>query len=215
MTQLKATVTIVGKRPILFHSFSMDSISLGKKERTGVAGNDPEEWKRSVLKTRDNQLYVDQTYIFGCLRDAGRHTKAGRGTLQSKVASTLSVVNEMVLLDRYVPPEGELTTDKDAPVYLDIRSVKNPSTKGRNVRYRIAASPGWRSTFQIEWEGTIVSRNQMESILNDAGSFVGLGDGRSIGFGRFVVECFTVEESREIPKAKIEKKRVEEQSLLF
>lgn len=49
---LKATATIVGKRPILFHSFSVDSISLEKKERTGVAGNDPEEWKRSVLMTK-------------------------------------------------------------------------------------------------------------------------------------------------------------------
>lgn len=187
----RATVTIMSKRPILFHSFSLDSIPLGKKERTGVAGNDPEEWKRSVLMTKDNQLYVDQTYIFGCLRDAGKHTKVGRGSLQSKVASTLSIVDDVILLDRFVPSEDKLTQDKEEPVYLDIRSVKNPATKGRNIRYRIAASPGWKATFQIEWESTIVTPNQMQSVINDAGLFVGLGDGRSIGFGRFVVEHFT------------------------
>lgn len=194
MSLLKAVVTITGKRPILFHSFSVDSIPLEKKERTGVAGNDPEEWKRSVLHTKDGQLYVNASYIFGCLRDGGKHIKSGRGSIQAKVASTLVVLDEVILLDRFLPPEGELSQDKTAPVYLDVRSVKNPSTKGRNVRYRIAASTGWKSTFHLEWENTIVSRNEMQSALNSAGSFVGLGDGRSIGFGRFCVNQFEIVE---------------------
>lgn len=192
--RLIARITITGKRPILFHSFSVDTISLEKKERTGVAGNDPEEWKRSVLKTKEGQLYVDSTYIFGCLRDGGRHIKEGRASLQAKIASTLLVLDEIILLDRFLPREEELTQDKTQPVYLDIRSVKNPNTKGRNVRYRIAASPGWKASFQIEWEGTVVARKQMESALISAGDFVGLGDGRSIGFGRFRVEKFELEE---------------------
>jgi hypothetical protein len=194
MAILKAQIMIVGKRPILFHSFSVDSIALEKKERTGVAGNDPEEWKRSVLKTKDNQLYVDSTYIFGCLRDGGKHIKSGRGTIQAKIASTLVVLDEIILLDRFLPSEQELTQDKTEPVYLDVRSVKNPATKGRNVRYRIAASIGWKASFQIEWENTIVSRGEMQAAMESAGSFVGLGDGRSIGFGRFVVEEFQIEE---------------------
>lgn len=179
MAMLQAKISIIGKRPILFHSFSVDSIPLEKKERTGVAGNDPEEWKRSVLKTHENQLYVDSSYIFGCLRDGGKHIKSGRGSIQPKVASTLIVLDEQVLLDRFVPSESELTQDKTQPVYLDVRSVKNPATKGRNVRYRIAAASGWQASFTIEWEGTIVSRGEMQSVLSSAGSFVGLGDGRS------------------------------------
>lgn len=192
MSILRAKASIVGKRPILFHSFSVDTIALEKKERTGVAGNDPEEWKRSVLATKENQLYVDSTYIFGCLRDGGRYIKEGRGSLQQKIASTLFVLNEIILLDRFLPSEPIPSQDKTEPVYLDVRSVKNPSTKGRNVRYRIAASPGWKASFEIEWEATIVSRRQMESALISAGDFVGLGDGRSIGFGRFEVHSFEV-----------------------
>ncbi len=201
MSILKAKVEIVGKRPILFHSFSVDSIPLGKKERSGVAGNDPEEWKRSVLRTKEGQLYVDSSYIFGCLRDGGKHIKSGRGSIQAKVSSTLIVIDEMILLDRFVPDEESLTQDKTQPVYLDIRSVRNPATKGRNVRYRIAASPGWKASFEIEWENTIVSRGEMQSALDSAGSFVGLGDGRSIGFGRFTVESFEIEEE-EVKKKK-------------
>lgn len=192
---LKATIKIAGKRPMLFHSFSVDSIALEKKERTGVAGNDPEEWKRSVLKNKENQLYVDSTYIFGCLRDGGKHIKSGRGSIQAKIASTLVVLDETILLDRFLPPEDQLTQEKTEPVYLDVRSVKNPTTKGRNVRYRVAACPGWKATFQIEWEGTVVSRGEMKAAMESAGSFVGLGDGRSIGFGRFTVEQFDIEEA--------------------
>jgi len=217
MATLKATITIVGKRPILFHRFSVDSIPLGKTEKTGVAGNDPEEWKKTVSRTKENQLYVDSTYIFGCLRDGGKHIKSGKGSIQSKVASTLNVINDIILLDRFLPAENDLTQDSEALVYLDVRPVKNPSTKGRNVRYRIAASPGWRATFQVEWENTIVSRGEMQAALVSAGAYVGLGDGRSIGFGRFIVENFDIEEAKtqETTNIKPGKKQAAQQGTLF
>lgn len=109
MAILKATITIIGNRSILFHRFSVDSIPLGKTEKTGVAGNDPEEWKRTVSKTKDNQLYVDSTYVFGCLRDGGKHIKSGKGSIQTKVASTLNVVSDIILLDRFLPADEDLT----------------------------------------------------------------------------------------------------------
>lgn len=195
MAIINATVTIIGKSPILFNSFSVDSIPLKKRELTGVAGNDPEEWKRTVLKTKDNQLYVGASYIFGCLRDGAKHVKRGRGSIQAAMASTLIVLDEVILLDRFLPDEDKLTEDKTELVYLDVRSVKNPSTKGRNVRYRVAASSGWRATFKIEWENTIVSKDQMEQALINAGAFSGLGDGRTIGHGRFLIEKFELKES--------------------
>ncbi len=80
-------------------------------------------------------------------------------------------------------------------MYLDIRSVKNPATRARNVRYRVAASPGWKTRFTILWDMTIVGRNEMEAVVRDAGMFAGLGDGRQIGFGRFSVERFEVSET--------------------
>lgn len=58
------------------------------------------------------------------------------------------------------------------------------------MRYRLAASTGWKATFTIVWDKTIVSRDQMRAVVNDAGTLTGLGDGRSIGFGRFDVLKF-------------------------
>jgi hypothetical protein len=191
---LQARVTIRGVRPCLWHRFGPDALPLEKQERTGVAGNDPEEWKRTVTATDDGQLYVDSSYVFGMMRDGAKHTKKGKGSIQALVAATLQIQETFVLFDRHLP-DGLKTpppTDPTQPVYLDIRGVRNPSTKARNVRYRVAASPGWQCSFTLLWDKTVVDRNQMQAVLIDAGTLVGIGNGRSIGMGRFEVAAFEV-----------------------
>lgn len=199
MSILTATVTIKGTRPILWHAFGPDAIPLEKQEKFGVAGNNPEEWKKSVLYTKDGQLYLKPSYIFGCWREAAKHTKKGRGSITKLVAATLQILDSKVLVDRWIPDfdnglPDSITTDDSEPVYLSIEGVVNPSTRARNVRYRVAASPGWTATFRIAWEATVVDRYQMEAVSIDAGRLVGLADGRAIGYGRFEIESFEVEE---------------------
>lgn len=193
---LMASITIAGVRPILWHAFTPDAIPLVKGERSGVAGNDPEEWKRTVLTTTDGQLYLPQTAVFGCLREAARYTRRGRGSIQGALAATLQVATERVLIDRYLP--APITTDPTQPIYLDIRSVRNPATKARNVRYRVTASAGWGAEFSVLWDKTVVSRGELEAVLRDAGRLVGLGNARTIGYGRFAVNAFTVTELLEV-----------------
>jgi hypothetical protein len=200
--QQTAKCKIRGIRPLLMHCFSNDTLSLERKARTGVAGNDPEEWKKSYTATKDGQLYVDPSYIFGCLRAASIHTKSGRGSIQAKFSATLQVLSDKILFNRYIPEENEfLDCSPDDSVYLDVRSVKNPATKGRNVRYRVAMSAGWETEFEIQWDNTIVSSGQVEQVLLDAGSLVGLADGRSIGFGRFEVVSFEVLDMKNAKKS--------------
>lgn len=198
---VKAKVTIKGVRPLLQHRFGQDALPLEKQEKDGVAGNSPNEWRKTALVTKDGQLYLEPTYVFATIRDGAKYTKKGKGSIQSAVSATLQVLDDVVLIDRFFPgfPNGhafDLQTvepppdGKDEPVYLDVRSVRNPSTKGRNVRYRVAASPGWVITFSILWDKTIISRPEMHAVVKDAGVFTGIADGRSIGFGRFTVESF-------------------------
>ena len=196
---LTAKLTVEGIRPIMWHKFGPESLPLEKQEKTGVAGNDPIEWQRTVLFTNEGQLYIRNDYVFGAFRDAARYTKKGRGSIQRLVAATLQVIPDRVLLDRFIPGfngglPDEMPTDPELPVYLDIRGVRNPSTKGRNVRYRVTASPGWRCEFTLMWDATVVSRGEMEAVAIDAGTLVGFGDGRSIGMGRFKIESFEIVE---------------------
>ncbi len=184
---IQARITIQGTRPLLQHAFGPDSIPLEAQEKTGKAGNDPEEWKKSCMLTKQRQMYIRGTYVFGCLRNGAKHTKKGKGSIQATVAATLQVEENVILLDRFAPEEKELSNDPTQPVYIDVCGVRNPSTKGRNVRYRLAASAGWKCSFTILWDKTLVSREQMRSVLNDASILCGLGDGLSVGNGRFDV----------------------------
>jgi hypothetical protein len=187
-----ATVLIEGTRPLLWHAFGPGALPLEKQEKTGVAGNDPEEWRKTVLALPDGQLFIKHTYIFGCMREAAKYTKRGRGSVMKYVAATLQVPMDIIpIKDRFLPDEPE--TDHSLPVYLDIQGVVNPSTRGRNVRYRIAASSGWQTEFTLLWDPVIISRGEMENIAIDAGRLVGLGDGRSIGYGRFEVLDFDIQ----------------------
>ncbi len=196
MALISARISVEGRRPLLWNRFGAESLPLERRGRSGVAGNDPEEWRRTVLATRDGQLFLEPSYVFSCLRDAAKYTQRRRGTLQPILASTMQVQDDRILVDRWLPKKdlADLKQAEEEPVYLDVRSVRNPSTRARNLRYRVAASPGWKATFTITWEDTLISETEMRAVIRDAGRFTGLGDGRSIGFGRFEVRSMEIDE---------------------
>lgn len=186
-------VEIKGIRPILFHAFQIEAISNMSKVKTGSAGNDPEEWKRTLLE-KNNQLYVPASYISGCLKEGSKYTKAGRGTVLKSFISCTIVTSDICLIDRHLPDGWQQMTaeqfekDSSKPVYLDIRGVMNPNSKGKNIRYRVACSPGWKTGFTFTFDDTVISQAQIKKIVEDAGKMVGIGDARVLGYGRFSVE---------------------------
>lgn len=181
------------------HRFTPDALSPERKEKTGSAGNDPEEWKKTVIKDKDGNLYLPGAYFFATVKEGARHTKRGRGSIMTVVAATLQIEDDRVYLYN---ADGEqlslpdpLTEDADADVYLDIQGVRNPATKGRNVRYRVACKKGWTCSFSVLWDRTIVSMAELQAAVLDAGKLVGVADGRAIGFGRYEVVSFDAEEA--------------------
>jgi hypothetical protein len=206
---VRARVKIRGTRALVQNQFGPESIPLEKQEKDGAAGNVPNEWKKTCMRTADGQLYVPGTYVFGCLRNGSFHTKKGRGSIQSDLVSTLEVEDEIVLIsNRTSPPDNKLTqqrtTAPDDPkidVFIYVACVKNPKTKGRNVRYRLTARAGWECRFTIKWDKTIVARNQMEAVLRDSGRLGGLGDALKIGCGRFEVVSYKELHDAEEPSA--------------
>ena len=150
----------------------------------------PRSGEEPVWSPLEASFTCTALYVFGMLRDAARHTIKEEGSIQALVAATLQVEDERVLLDRWLPKGTDPTTDASQSVYIDVCGVRNPTTKARNVRYRLAASAGWQAAFVIVWDKTVVSRDQMRAVLNDAGVLVGIGDGRGVGYGRFTVGRF-------------------------
>jgi hypothetical protein len=195
---LQAKVEIVGIKPLFWDHFTEDAIPLEKQEKTGVAGNDPESWKKTFLATAEGQLYVLPTWLFATIRNGASYTKKGRGSIQPLVEATLTVLGDIVVIDRFMPdgcPPNEPPRDPSHPVYLDVRMTRNPTSKARHVTYRIAASTGWHAAFEMFWDRTVVSREQMQACVIDAGRLVGLGNARRIGMGRFEIIRFDVSEA--------------------
>ena len=207
-----AHVRLRGIRPLLQHKFGPDALPLTPREKAGVAGNNPEEWRRTCMVDAHGRLYIDSTYLFAAVREGGRYIKSGRRTMLAAVAATLQVLDDPIFIVNRMWPGYDTNWSTDAqnkphepfdpqtaieppqdsnqPVYLDIRGVKNPSTRARNVRYRVACAPGWEIVFTVAFDKSIVSREQMQSALWHAGKLIGIGNGRSIGMGRFDVVSF-------------------------
>jgi hypothetical protein len=183
--KISATIRIQGIKPLLFHTFPLDTLDAGKAKK-GTTGNNNEEWHNTVLMDEDRKLYVYGSYLRGCIVSGGKHIKVGKGNISKKVGASLEIVGERIYLDDLkVPADKDLTRLTTDPVYLDVRSVVNPMTKGRNLRYRIAAKEGWTLSATISWNDYIVSKENMKQCVENGGLFDGIGDGRAIGFGKF------------------------------
>ena len=146
-----------------------------------------------MLMMPDRQLYVHSSYIVKSITDGAKLIKEGRGSIAKKVGSSLIGLEDKILIkNRFVPEEDKLTKLDQDEVYIDLRSVVNPMTKGRNLRYRIAAKAGWELTTTLSWHPRLASSDQIKESAINAGLMEGIGDGRKIGFGRFEVKEFKV-----------------------
>ena len=202
---VQAKVHIRGTRTLWQHKFGPEALPLTPKEKTGVAGNDPEEWRKTCMIDSQGRPFVYDTYLFATIRDGGRYIKKGRSNVVGIVAATLQILDDPIIITNrfwpgyekgknktpFDPDQAELpSVDHTTPLYLDIRGVRNPTTRNRNIRYRVAVSPGWEMSFTIQFDKSIVSREQMHSVIIQAGELVGIGSGRAIGKGRFEVVDF-------------------------
>lgn len=185
--------SITGKTALLFNKFNVENVSNKQKVKTGSAGNDPEEWRSKVI-CDGKKLYIPGFYIFSCISAGGQYVKEGRGSIQKKLMGCLLIQTEKFYLNRELTKEisdletDDLPRDSSKEVYLDVRGVKNPTTKARNVRYRLALCPGWSTNIIAEWDDTVISRDSIKQAIESAGKFVGLCDARLLGYGRFTVE---------------------------
>lgn len=188
----EANVQIVGSRPLLYHAFKVGALKK-QQVRAGSAGDNPDEWQNTVL-SEGLKLYIPNTYIFASLGGGGKFVKVGRGTISKKLMSSLIVKNAKSFIENRELPTGDIRECKESDdVYLDIRGVSNPNSKGKNIRYRVAVREGWKLSFSVSWNSFTVSPDQFKEALDYAGSECGLGDARLLGFGRFEVDNVEIE----------------------
>ena len=160
-------VTIRGKSPLLMHAYPMIPIEALEKKS-------PEE-QAELAAYRDpdtNALYLSGIAVQRALIGAAVYSKGkGRASLQKTAAACLLISPERIGL-------GTTT------YVIDARAVVIPSTKGRVIRYRPRLDT-WEATFELEWDETLLTENQVRRIVDDMGQRVGLLDFRPEKKGPF------------------------------
>ena len=182
--------------PMLHHGAHNIQAETNMKKKGGTALNgDPEEWKRTVYYSKQlKRVYLPASCLEACLIEAGKEFKiTGRKTATKYVKSGVFCINPhdgiIDHLSFYVngkPVTLDEIQQGTPNAYIDIRTVKNPSTKGRQLRYR-AAFNNWSSEFQIIVNADeYINEKILRAIIEYAGMFVGVGDYRP-RFGRFTL----------------------------
>ena len=175
-------VEIQGVSPILMHRFSEQDraqIEAGSSHTTARA-TPQEQAERAAYRLGGNgraNLYLPSQNLLASLRRAASYHKIGR-------RSAVTAVCAGVFISPDALDFGTSTFETDA------RSVVIAATRGRVMRYRPKLS-NWKLKFTLEFDEKIIPSGELvRSIVDDAGSKVGVGDFRPEkrgSFGRFLV----------------------------
>jgi len=168
----KIQVTIKGDSALLMHAFPLVPIDAIEKRS-------PQE-QAELASYRDavtGELYIPGVAIQRALVGAATYSKGkGRASLQKIAAACLLVDPERISLGI-------------KKFEIDSRPVVVPATRGRVMRHRPRLE-NWTVSFNLEYDNNLLTEKQVRTIVNDAGSKVGLLDFRPEKkgpFGRFSV----------------------------
>ena len=182
----KYKVCIEGISPLLMHgsqNVGMDG-DTGKKKGGNALLGDKNEWKKTIYFDENIGVYVPAINIEASLIEGAKQYKIGRGSATKYVKSGVFITDNELQLK----VDGNTIKSLDE-VEVDQRTVKNPSTKGRNMRYR-AIFKMWSTEFTIMVSSDdYISEDLLKNIIDYSGMYVGVCDFRP-RFGRFKVTKF-------------------------
>ncbi|WP_242056652.1 MULTISPECIES: hypothetical protein [unclassified Nostoc] len=148
---LQAKVSIEGTRTLAIHHFGVDALPLEAKEKDGVAGNSPNEWKKTVLMDEERQLFLLPTYFFGCIKYGGKTVKRGKGNLLADIASTLQVMDDQIYICNSDGPRRNWRFDYGAVIHEE--TIQRPVNKNiKKPRIRLFGNKTWSELTGKVWD---------------------------------------------------------------
>lgn len=185
-------VTIESISPLLMNRFAEETAEEVIKRVTGKPVQP--EVAVSLYILPDGTIYQPATHIEGAFIKAAANFKiTGKGKKTYKDLAKSSI---------FVEPDA--IAHKIQEYDIDKRPVVNPTTRGRVIRARPILNK-WALSFRIKVLDDQFPREVVKSVLDYAGSSVGIGDYRP-RFGRFIVTEFNLIDQEKETKVKKEKK---------
>lgn len=191
MKTLKTTWT--GIRPLVMHNGLLadptnpytrrikEICAKGSKKLTDAdyEERDRLEWEGGLYWDDDDGLIIPSDNIERCIQLGAQKSRVGKD-----VQAAVFCVEPHTKLDY----EGPITKDKlfNADGRFILRKGVKVQTS-RIIRIRPMIPTGWKLSFELEFDDTIVNPKTLAKAMQDAGALIGLGDWRP-KFGRFMVE---------------------------
>jgi hypothetical protein len=177
---MKITIEITGITPLLMHRFNVDEHTTNSKIKDKNMLPRDEALKVAYID-EDGRLYYPTTNIYSCLINAGKFHKDGKVKVTTARSS---------LIPAGVMIEGEFIYFQEGTSWeVDSRAVVVPSTGGRVICHRPRLD-SWVLEFSLNIDTAVFSPKFIRTLVDDAGSKVGLGDFRPERkgiYGRFKV----------------------------
>lgn len=177
-------VEIRGTSPLLIHRFTEASEQAKSSRRTMVGNRDPrDEATKAAYIAPDGTFYFSAFSIPGAMGNAGSNHKmrGSRKSLRFIVPSAVRVTTEAITILNGNGPAKDFE--------VDARPVTIPATKGRIMRYR-PRFDCWGAKFTLVLDDDVLSIEDAQQLLTEAGMQIGIGDFRPEKRGPF--GCFRV-----------------------
>jgi len=158
-----------------------------KRKGGSAVHGDKDEWKKTIYYDEQHGVYLPAINMEACMKEAAKQFKIGRGTATKYINSGVFCTEEHLPL--YI--NGTIIKTLDDPrITIDKRTIKNPNTKGRQVRYR-AKFNQWTTEFQLMVTADdYIDKKLLTEIIKYGGNFIGIGDFRP-RFGRYKLISIT------------------------
>lgn len=167
-------VKIFGTASLLMNRMPQATAEKVIKKKTDVI-NPLEDATKKAYHDEENGFYLPSDMIEGCLREAGKNIKSGRGTLKKIVLASIFCKTEKV----------KLKCEKKG---VDSRFSIHPST-GNGVMCNRMRFDGWSVEFELEFDEERVDPKTLEELIIEGGKVIGMGSYRP-KFGRFKLDEF-------------------------
>lgn len=183
---LYISVTLEGVTPLLCNAFT-DSAQLNATNGQGTVARDKNATPREIAEAKlyrdpEGAVVIPQPNILRCFIDAGKYFQySGKSKITTIKSSIIPAVLEVDGV--YIP-----LLHKD-PWTVDSRPVRIPATGGRILAHRPCFND-WRLELDMKLDTTGLDEGTMRSVIDKAGSAIGLGDFRPDckgPFGKFKV----------------------------
>lgn len=194
----KIEARIRGTAGLLQHAFgqsSMDSLQENAKKQTGTPDYSL-EWMDTMYTDRQGLLVQPASHIEGAMQKAASSFKMkGKGgkTWKDPVKAYCYVLPDFIphLRNGECVPAPTADLLNGATEYLSVSVMRVKVQRAAVARSRLLVAPGWELAFTMEVQDEQLRPEVLETVLQEAGRAVGIGDYRP-RYGRFEVTYFQV-----------------------